>query len=350
MLGFKPVWLTGKTSGSERRKVVDQLASGQAEIGIGTHALFQEDVRYRWLGLVIVDEQQRFGVQQRLALREKGRDANQVPHQLVMTATPIPRSLAMVLHTDMDVSVIDEMPAGRQPVETVVIPSSRRDEVQERVRKACAEGQRAYWVCPLVEESNLLEAEAATQRAEILAEELPDLRIALLHGGIRTLEKESLMYAFRAGQLDLLVATTVIEVGVDVPEANLIVIENSERLGLAQLHQLRGRVGRGGERSVCVLLFQAPIGPIARERLATLRQTNDGFAIARKDLELRGPGELLGTRQSGMPQFRIADISRHKSVLDVVPKVATNLLEEHPERAEALIRRWLPEGGNLSHA
>ena len=350
MLGFKPVWLTGKTSGSERRKVVDQLASGQAEIGIGTHALFQEDVRYRWLGLVIVDEQQRFGVQQRLALREKGRDANQVPHQLVMTATPIPRSLAMVLHTDMDVSVIDEMPAGRQPVETVVIPSSRRDEVQERVRKACAEGQRAYWVCPLVEESNLLEAEAATQRAEILAEELPDLRIALLHGGIRTLEKESLMNAFRAGQLDLLVATTVIEVGVDVPEANLIVIENSERLGLAQLHQLRGRVGRGGERSVCVLLFQAPIGPIARERLATLRQTNDGFAIARKDLELRGPGELLGTRQSGMPQFRIADISRHKSVLDVVPKVATNLLEEHPERAEALIRRWLPEGGNLSHA
>ena len=350
ILGLRPAWLTGKVSTSERREACDQLENGQAKIGIGTHALFQGNVRYRALGLVIVDEQHRFGVQQRLALSEKGHDGHQVPHQLVMTATPIPRSLAMVLHADMDVSIIDEMPPGRIPVETVVMPNSRRDEVQERIRKACAEGQRAYWVCPLVEESDLLEAEAAVQRAKILAEELPDLRIALLHGGTRAVEKETLMGAFRAGQIDLLVATTVIEVGVDVPEANLMVIENSERLGLAQLHQLRGRIGRGGKRSVCVLLYQSPIGPIARDRLATLRQTSDGFAIARKDLELRGPGELFGTRQSGMPQFQIADVSRHQSVLEAVPKVATDLLKAHPECVEALIRRWLRKGSNLSHA
>ena len=335
------VWLTGKLGAREKRAAYNLLANGQAQIGIGTHALFQKDVRYRALGLAIIDEQHRFGVEQRLALREKGRHGNQLPHQLVMTATPIPRSLTMVLHADMDVSIIDEMPPGRKSVETVVIPSSRRDEVQERVRRACVEGQRAYWVCPLVTESDLLEAEAAIQRSKVLTEELPDLRIALLHGRTPAGEKETLMEAFRAGQVDLLVATTVIEVGVDVPEASLMVIENAERLGLAQLHQLRGRIGRGGQRAVCILLYRVPIGAVARDRLATLRHTNDGFTIAQKDLELRGPGEVLGTRQSGSPEFRIADFVRHQAAVDWVPNAADQLLKSDPERADALIKRWL---------
>jgi len=344
-----PVWLTGKLGARERREARSLLATGQAKIGIGTHALFQEDVHYRALGLVIVDEQHRFGVEQRLALREKGREGNQLPHQLVMTATPIPRSLTMVLHADMDVSIIDEMPPGREPVETVVVPNSRRNEVQERVRRACADGQRAYWVCPLITESDLLEAEAAIQRAEALTKELPDLRIALLHGRMLSAEKETLMEAFRAGGVDLLVATTVIEVGVDVPEASLMVIENAERLGLAQLHQLRGRIGRGGQRAVCVLLYQAPIGPVAHDRLAMLRQTNDGFTIARKDLELRGPGEVLGTRQTGYPEFRIADFVRHQTVFEWVPNAADQLLKIDPERADALIRRWVRVADGLSY-
>jgi len=335
------VWLTGKLGAREKREACNLLASGQAQIGVGTHALFQEGVRYRALGLVVVDEQHRFGVEQRLALREKGRDGNRFPHQLVMTATPIPRSLTMVLHADMDVSIIDEMPPGRKTVETVVIPSSRRDEVQERVRRACAEGQRAYWVCPLVTESDLLEAEAAIQKAKALTEELPDLRIALLHGRTPAGEKETVMEAFRAGRVDLLVATTVIEVGVDVPEASLMVIENAERLGLAQLHQLRGRIGRGGQRAVCVLLYRVPIGPVARDRLATLRHTVDGFTIAQKDLELRGPGEVLGTRQSGSPEFRITDFVRHQAAVEWVPNAADQLLKSDPERVDALIERWL---------
>jgi ATP-dependent DNA helicase RecG len=343
------VWLTGKLGARERREAHSLLANGRAQIGVGTHALFQEDVRYRALGLVIIDEQHRFGVEQRLALREKGRDGNQLPHQLVMTATPIPRSLTMVLHADMDVSIIDEMPPGRKPVETVVIPNSRREEVQERVRQACAEGQRAYWVCPLVTESDVLEVEAAIQRAKALTEELPDLRIELLHGRTPADKKETLMEAFRAGRVDLLVATTVIEVGVDVPEASLMVIENSERLGLAQLHQLRGRIGRGGQRAVCVLLYRAPIGPVARDRLATLRHTDDGFTIAQKDLELRGPGEVLGTRQSGSPEFRIADFVRHQAAVDRVPNVADQLLKSDPERADALIERWLIDADGLSN-
>jgi ATP-dependent DNA helicase RecG len=342
-----PVWLTGKLGAKEKREVHDLLANGQAQIGVGTHALFQEDVRYQALGLVIVDEQHRFGVEQRLALREKGRYGNQLPHQLVMTATPIPRSLTMVLHADMDVSVIDEMPPGRKPVETVVIPSSRRKEVQERVRRACAEGQRAFWVCPLIDESDFLEVEAAIQRAKALTEELPDLRIALLHGKTRAREKETLMEAFRGGLIDLLVATTVIEVGVDVPEASLMVIENAERLGLAQLHQLRGRIGRGGQRAVCVLLYHAPISQLARDRLVTLRHTDDGFMIARKDLELRGPGEVLGTRQSGSPEFRIADFVRHRAAVEWIANTADQLLNSHPERADALIQRWLVAGDGL---
>jgi len=255
----------------------------------------------------------------------------------------------MVLHADMDVSIIDEMPPGREPVETVVVPNSRRNEVQERVRRACAGGQRAYWVCPLITESDLLEAEAVIQRAEALTKELPDLRIALLHGRMLSAEKETLMEAFRAGGVDLLVATTVIEVGVDVPEASLMVIENAERLGLAQLHQLRGRIGRGGQRAVCILLYRVPIGTVARDRLATLRHTNDGFTIAQKDLELRGPGEVLGTRQSGSPEFRIADFVRHQAAVEWVPNAADQLLKIDPERADALIRRWVRVADGLSY-
>jgi ATP-dependent DNA helicase RecG len=338
---LKPVWLTGKLNAKAKREAYELLASGEAKIAIGTHALFQKDVQYKELGLVIVDEQHRFGVGQRAALREKGRRRNQLPHQIIMTATPIPRSLTMVIHADMDVSIIDEMPPGRKPVETVVLPNSRRSEVQERVRLACAKGQRAFWVCPLVNESDLLDVEAAVQRVQMLKEELPDLRIALLHGGTPSEEKEQIMKGFRTGSIDLLVASTVIEVGVDVPEASLMVIENAERLGLAQLHQLRGRVGRGAQRAICILLYQAPLSSIARDRLTTLRRTSDGFTIAQKDLELRGPGEVLGTRQSGSPEFRIADLVLHHATVEWIPIVADSLQEKYPENINDLIKRWL---------
>ena len=349
-LGLEPVWLSGRMGQRDRRAVCARLASGEARIAIGTHALFQDDVAYQQLGLVVVDEQHRFGVAQRLALRDKGQTDGHVPHLLIMSATPIPRSLTMVMYADMDISIFDEMPPGRQPVETVVLPNTRREAVQERIREACARQRRAYWVCPLIEESDVLAAQAATSRAESLKTELPELRIALLHGRIAPAEKDKIMSAFRSGEVDVLVATTVIEVGVDVPEASLMVIENAERLGLSQLHQLRGRVGRGDRQSVCLLMYQAPLGNMAKERLATMRQTTDGFAIAQKDLELRGPGELLGTRQSGAPQFRIADLARDRALLPAVQYTADKLLRDHPDSAAPLVARWVRAGLAFSHA
>ena len=349
-LGIRPVWLSGRIGTAERRQACEQLASGSARIAIGTHALFQDEVAYHRLGLVVVDEQHRFGVAQRLALRDKGHSEDGAAHQIIMSATPIPRSLTMVMYADMDISVIDEMPPGRQPVETVVLPNTRREDVQARIREACARGRRAYWVCPLIEDSDALAVQAATSRAEALTAELPELRIALLHGKIAPAEKDAIMEDFRQGRLDVLVATTVIEVGVDVPEASLMIIENAERLGLSQLHQLRGRVGRGDRKSVCVLMYQAPLGNTAKERLATLRQSTDGFVIAQKDLELRGPGELLGTRQSGAPQFRIADLARDRALLPAVQHGAQQLLRDHPEKAAPLMARWVREGLAFSHA
>ena len=349
-VGIKPVWLSGRITQRERRAVCEQLSSGAARVVVGTHAVFQDDVSYHNLGLVVVDEQHRFGVAQRLALRDKGQREGSAPHQIIMSATPIPRSLTMVMYADMDLSVIDEMPPGRQPVETVVLPNTRREDVQARIREACARERRAYWVCPLIEDSDVLAVQAATSRAEALKAELPELRIALLHGKIPSAQKDEIMDDFRQGRVDVLVATTVIEVGVDVPEASLMVIENAERLGLSQLHQLRGRVGRGDQKSVCVLMYQPPLGHNAKERLATMRQSTDGFAIAQKDLELRGPGELLGVRQSGAPQFRIADLARDRALLPAVQHGAVRLQRDYPEKAEPLIARWVREGLSFSNA
>jgi ATP-dependent DNA helicase RecG len=317
------------------------MRDGSVRIAVGTHALFQEEVEFERLGLVIIDEQHRFGVHQRLALRDKGRDGALRPHQLVMTATPIPRTLAMTVYADLDTSVIDELPPGRLPVKTVVVSQERREEVIERVRSACAAGQQAYWVCTLIEESEVLQCQAAEKTAEFLAGSLPDMRVGLVHGRLKGPDKERLMAAFKAGDIDLLVATTVIEVGVDVPNASLMIIENPERLGLAQLHQLRGRVGRGKAQSSCVLLYQPPLTENARERLAALRDSNDGFEIARRDMELRGPGEVLGTRQTGEMRFHIADLLRDESLLADVEKSAAQLLERYPGHAAPLIRRWL---------
>ena len=341
-------WLTGRLTAAERRVACQRLATGEAMVGVGTHALFQNDVTYHDLGLVIIDEQHRFGVHQRLALRDKRRVDSEVPHQLVMTATPIPRSLTMALYADMDISLIDEMPPGRQAIETVVVPNLRRAEVQARVHKACVAGRRVYWVCALIEESDVLAAEAATDRARMLREALPELRVGLVHGRSPVSEKEAVMRKFRNGEIDLLVATTVIEVGVDVPEASLIVIENAERMGLAQLHQLRGRVGRSAERAACVLMYQPPLSRMAHERLSTLRKTTDGFSIAEKDLALRGPGELFGTRQSGLPQYRLANIGRHQLLLPAVQQAAADVQARFPDLVAPVMRRWLPYASVLS--
>ncbi len=339
-LGLEVAWLTGRHKGKVREQLLDELVVGRARIVVGTHALFQADVTFDALGLVIIDEQHRFGVHQRMALREKG-DGGAVPHQLIMTATPIPRTLAMTAYADLDLSIIDELPPGRTPVATVVIPDSRRHEVVERVRSACVAGRQAYWVCTLIEESEALQCQAAEETLRMLQEVLPELRIGLVHGRLKSAEKEAVMAAFKQAGLDLLVATTVIEVGVDVPNASLMIIENPERLGLAQLHQLRGRVGRGAVESHCVLMYHPPLSQHARQRLGVMRETSDGFLIAQKDLELRGPGEVLGTRQTGEMQFRIADLLRDQPLLEEVREAAQLLLEQYPERVAPLVRRWI---------
>lgn len=348
-LGIEPVWLAGKVQGKARAAAMAALA-GDAKLVIGTHALMQQAVQFRDLGLVIIDEQHRFGVHQRLALRDKGRDGDRVPHQLVLTATPIPRTLAMTAYADLDVSVIDELPPGRTPVTTVALSSSRRGEVIERIRIACAEGRQVYWVCTLIEESEQLEAQAAEVAHAELTALLDGIPIGLVHGRLKPAEKRAVMDDFRSGRIALLVATTVIEVGVDVPNASLMVIENAERLGLAQLHQLRGRVGRGSQASSCVLLYQGPLSVMARERLTAMRETSDGFVIAEKDLELRGPGEMLGTRQTGRLEFRIADLARDAALLVEVQRIGTIMTEQHPELCERLIARWIGAASRFANA
>jgi ATP-dependent DNA helicase RecG len=340
------LWLSGRLKRAERTRATQSVATLSPALVVGTHALFQQDVEFAKLGLVVVDEQHRFGVEQRLALSRKGgrggqQEANS-PHQLIMTATPIPRTLAMTAYADLDNSVIDELPPGRQAIGTVVVPDSRRDEVVARIAKSIEQGRQVYWVCTLIEESDLLQCQAATETATLLAEALAGARVGLVHGRMREKERDETMAAFAAGDIDLLVATTVIEVGVDVPNASLMIIENAERLGLSQLHQLRGRVGRGAVKSDCVLLYHAPLSAMARARLACMRETQDGFVIAQRDLELRGPGELLGTRQSGMASFRIADLQRDHALLPRIATIAERMLGSDPALADALIRRWLP--------
>jgi ATP-dependent DNA helicase RecG len=350
-LGIAVEWLVGKQQGKARQQAMQRIASGAA-MAIGTHALMQEGVAFARLGLVIVDEQHRFGVQQRLALRDKGADhaSGLVPHQLVLTATPIPRTLAMSAYADLDISSIDELPPGRTPVQTIAISNARRLEVIERIHAACGEGRQVYWVCTLIEESEQLRAQAAEVAHTELSAALIGFRVGLIHGRMKPKEKQAAMDAFKAGELSVLVATTVIEVGVDVPNASLMVIENSERLGLSQLHQLRGRVGRGAIASNCVLLYQPPLGQLARERLQVMRETNDGFRIAEKDLELRGPGEVLGTRQTGQLSFRIADLARDAHLLPAVQQVGERMLVEHPEQAGRLIERWIGGAARYVHA
>jgi len=347
-LGLRVAWLAGKVTGRARNAVLADAASGAAQLVVGTHALMQEGVAFRDLALAIVDEQHRFGVHQRLALRDKGAAAGVVPHQLVMTATPIPRTLAMAAYADLDVSAIDELPPGRTPVQTVVLGAGRRPELIERIRAACAEGRQAYWVCTIIDESDEIVAQAAQTTWEQLTAALPGLRVGFVHGRMKAGQKQATMLAFKAGELDLLVATTVIEVGVDVPNASLMIIENAERLGLSQLHQLRGRVGRGSRASSCVLLYQPPLSQMARERLDTMRSTSDGFLIAEKDLELRGPGELLGTRQTGLVGFRIADLARDADLLPQAQGIADALLRAAPAVADQLVERWI--GGAARYA
>jgi ATP-dependent DNA helicase RecG len=294
----------------------------------------------------VIDEQHRFGVHQRMALRDKGSGEHGQPHQLVMTATPIPRTLAMAAYADLDTSIIDELPPGREPVQTVAVPDTRRDEVVARVHSVCAAGGQAYWVCPLIEESEVLDFQAAEASYAQLAEALPEVRVGLVHGRMRPADKDKGMRAFKEGLIQLLVATTVIEVGVDVPNASLMIIENAERMGLSQLHQLRGRVGRGTTRSHCVLLYKPPLGELAKNRLAVLRDTNDGFVVAQRDLELRGPGELLGTRQTGLPEYRVADLARDAALMPRVQSAAEVLLRDAPANAGAIVRRWLADRGH----
>ena len=348
-LGIEVDWLAGKVTGKTRRQALARVADGAAVV-IGTHALMQEGVAFARLGLVIVDEQHRFGVQQRLALHEKGRQDRLVPHQLVLTATPIPRTLAMSAYADLDVSSIDELPPGRTPVQTIAVSNARRAEVIERIHAACAEGRQVYWVCTLIEESEQLRAQAAEVAHAELCAALEGFAVGLIHGRMKAKDKQAVMDAFKAGELAVLVATTVIEVGVDVPNASLMVIENSERLGLAQLHQLRGRVGRGAVASNCVLLYQPPLGQLARERLQVMRETSDGFRIAEKDLELRGPGEVLGTRQTGQLAFRIADLSRDAHLLPAVQAVGERMLAEFPDQTSRLIERWIGGAARFADA
>jgi ATP-dependent DNA helicase RecG len=343
-LGIPVALITGSQPARTRRSALAAVVNGDINIVIGTHALFQESMEFARLGLVIVDEQHRFGVHQRLSLRDKGARDGQLPHQLIMTATPIPRTLAMTAYADLDVSVIDELPPGRTPIKTVVLPETRREEIVLRIHKAVREGRQAYWVCPLIEESEELRYQAAEETAAALQEALPEVRVGLVHGRMSAREKELGMYQFKEGRIGLLVATTVIEVGVDVPNATLMVIENAERMGLAQLHQLRGRVGRGAHESHCVLLYGGKLSEMARARLAAIRETNDGFEIARRDLELRGPGEMLGTRQTGLADMRVADLMRDADLLPEVQSAAEWLLANNPEAVRGLTRRWVGAG------
>ena len=350
-LGIQVGWLAGKQKGKARQAQQDAIASGQVSMVVGTHAIFQEQVLFSSLSLVIIDEQHRFGVHQRLALWEKGLQQGFHPHQLIMTATPIPRTLAMTAYADLDTSVIDEVPPGRTPVTTVAIPDTRRSDIISRVKSACEqENRQAYWVCTLIEESEMLEAQAAEATWEGLKEALPALNIGLVHGRMKAQEKQAVMQAFKKGEVQLLVATTVIEVGVDVPNASLMIIENPERLGLAQLHQLRGRVGRGAVASHCVLLYKTPLSKTAQKRLQVLRDSNDGFVIAQQDLEIRGPGELLGTRQTGSAEFKVADLLRDQAMIPDVQRIARYLQQQFPDHAKALIERWLPERVRYTNA
>jgi ATP-dependent DNA helicase RecG len=340
-LGIRVAWLAGKQKGKARLNAESEVTSGQAHLVIGTHALFQDSIKFARLGLVIIDEQHRFGVDQRLALREKGA-LGMSPHQLVMTATPIPRTLTMSIYGDLDTSVIDELPAGRTSITTVVVPFERREDVVARISINCGQGKQAYWVCTLVEESETLDAKAAEATYEELSARLPHLKIGMVHGRMKPDEKQQVMQAFKRNELHLLIATTVIEVGVDVPNASLMIIENAERLGLSQLHQLRGRVGRGSTASFCVLMYKAPLSENGIERLSTLRNSTDGFAIAEKDLELRGPGEILGTRQTGALDFRLVVLQRDQHMLPDAHKIAAKMLESYPHECENLMSRWLP--------
>jgi len=341
-MGISVGWLAGKLKGKAKEKELERIARGEAKMVVGTHALFQEHVSFHNLALVIIDEQHRFGVHQRLKLREKGEAQGAFPHQLIMTATPIPRTLAMTAYADLETSVIDELPPGRTPIQTVAIPDTKRADIIERVKNACLnEGKQAYWVCTLIDESEVLEAQAAADTALELQQQLPELKIGLVHGRMKPDEKQAVMQQFKDNELHLLVATTVIEVGVDVPNASLMIIENPERLGLAQLHQLRGRVGRGQVASHCVLLYHSPLSKTAQKRLGVLRESNDGFVIAQRDLEIRGPGELLGTKQTGLADFKIADLIRDQKLIPEVQKIARYIHENHPQNAHAIIQRWL---------
>ena len=347
-LGVHVTWLAGKTKAAQRTQAMDAIESGVAKMIVGTHAIFQDAVEFRNLSLIIIDEQHRFGVHQRLALRNKGvvhsETKARFPHQLVMTATPIPRTLAMTAYADLDCSVIDELPPGRTPVTTVALPDAKRDAVIARVRDVCkSTGQQAYWVCTLVEESEVLQCQAAEETCKELQAALPELNVGLVHGRMKPAEKQDIMERFKRREIHLLVATTVIEVGVDVPNASLMIIENPERLGLAQLHQLRGRVGRGALQSHCVLMFHAPLSNTAQQRLAVLRESNDGFVIAQKDLEIRGAGEILGTKQTGLADFKIADLERDEALINVASNIAHRLCALEPQHSEQLIYRWLGE-------
>lgn len=349
--GIEVGWLAGKVKGKARKAQLEAIKNGEVQMIIGTHALFQDQVEFADLALVIIDEQHRFGVHQRLTLREKGAKGDIYPHQLIMTATPIPRTLAMTVYADLDTSIIDELPPGRTPITTVAVSEDRRDEIVQRVYQACKnEKRQAYWVCTLIDESEVLEAQAAAAMAEDLQRALPDLRIGLVHGRMKPQEKQAIMAEFKTGNLDLLVATTVIEVGVDVPNASLMIIENSERLGLAQLHQLRGRVGRGSTASHCVLMYKPPLGKISQKRLAVLRDSQDGFVIAEKDLEIRGPGEVLGTKQTGIAEFKIANLMRDRKMIPLVQNYAKQLIAKYPDIADKLIKRWLNEKTVYSQA
>lgn len=347
-LGIEVAWLSGKQKGKARAQAEQQIKQGHAQLIVGTHALFQDNVEFSRLGLVIIDEQHRFGVDQRLALRNKGTDQF-TPHQLVMTATPIPRTLAMSAYGDLDTSIIDELPPGRTPIQTVTIPLDRREQVLQRIASNCREGKQAYWVCTLVEQSETLDAQAAEATYQEIKERFSDINIGLVHGKMKADEKQSVMQAFKDNQLQLLIATTVIEVGVDVPNASIMVIENAERLGLSQLHQLRGRVGRGATASFCALLYKTPLSQNGQERLSILRESNDGFVIAEKDLEIRGPGELLGTKQTGDMGFRVARLERDDHLLSQAHYVAAQILKDYPQHADGLLKRWLPEAPRYAY-